>query len=200
MRNDELTIGILGLQGAISEHLNHIKSLGAKGVIIKKPVQLEDIDGLILPGGESTTMRKLIDRYGFLEPLKNFSKLGKPIFGTCAGMVLVAKEITDSTESHLHLMDVRVKRNAFGRQRDSFEAYLDIKGLKDPFHAVFIRAPYIDSANKNVEILATFDDHIVAARQNHLLVSAFHPELTEDNRFLELFVHMVKNQKAASIY
>ncbi|MCR1836175.1 pyridoxal 5'-phosphate synthase glutaminase subunit PdxT [Oceanobacillus caeni] len=195
----KLTIGVLGLQGAIEEHVKHIHDLGLQSLIVKKPEQLKDVNGLILPGGESTTMRKLIDRYGFFEPLKEFSNKGIPIFGTCAGMVLIAKEIIDSNTSHLNLMDISVKRNAFGRQVDSFVTALDVRGLNDPFNAIFIRAPYIESAGKNVEILATYDGKIVAAKQDHILVSSFHPELTDDNRFLELFVEMVKEPKVEMV-
>lgn len=190
-----LVIGVLGLQGAVTEHINQIEASGCRGVIVKKPEQLKEIDGLILPGGESTTMRKLIDRYGFLEPLKQFSKQHKPLFGTCAGMVLVAKELSASSEAHLQLMDVRVKRNAFGRQKESFEAALPIKGHDVPFSAVFIRAPYIEKASQHVEILATYENHIVAAKQDHILVTAFHPELTNDTRLVELFIDMVKKSK-----
>ncbi|MFB4474866.1 pyridoxal 5'-phosphate synthase glutaminase subunit PdxT [Oceanobacillus caeni] len=195
----KLTIGVLGLQGAIEEHVKHIHDLGLQSLIVKKPEQLKDVNGLILPGGESTTMRKLIDRYRFFEALKEFSNKGIPIFGTCAGMVLIAKEIIDSNTSHLNLMDISVKRNAFGRQVDSFVTALDVRGLNDPFNAIFIRAPYIESAGKNVEILATYDGKIVAAKQDHILVSSFHPELTDDNRFLELFVEMVKEPKVEMV-
>ncbi|MFW2109087.1 pyridoxal 5'-phosphate synthase glutaminase subunit PdxT [Bacillus spizizenii] len=187
-------IGVLGLQGAVSEHVKQIKALGLEAVVIKKPEQLEQIDGLILPGGESTTMRKLIDRYDFFDPLKEFYKAGKVIFGTCAGMVLVAKELA-SDESYLEIIDISVKRNAFGRQIASFEVDLDITGLEDPFKAVFIRAPYIESAGQNVEVLAKYDGKIVAAREGNVLTCAFHPELTADTRFLQLFVEMVEEQK-----
>lgn len=184
------TIGVLGLQGAVQEHMKQIEELGHKALIIKKPEQLEQIDGLILPGGESTTMRRLIDRYDFFEPIQTFHSQNKPIFGTCAGMVLVAKEISDSADSHLNLMDIRVKRNAFGRQKDSFEAELSLKGIAEPVNAVFIRAPYIESVGQEVEILATYERHIVAAKQNNILVSSFHPELTDDTSFLQLFIDM----------
>lgn len=186
----KLTIGVLGLQGAVQEHMKQIEELGHKALIIKKPEQLEQIDGLILPGGESTTMRRLIDRYDFFEPIQTFHSQNKPIFGTCAGMVLVAKEISDSADSHLNLMDIRVKRNAFGRQKDSFEAELSLKGIAEPVNAVFIRAPYIESVGQEVEILATYERHIVAAKQNNILVSSFHPELTDDTSFLQLFIDM----------
>ncbi|WP_042142147.1 pyridoxal 5'-phosphate synthase glutaminase subunit PdxT [Paucisalibacillus sp. EB02] len=190
-----MKIGVLGLQGAIQEHIKQIEALGCTGVIIKHPEQLELIDGLILPGGESTTMRKLIDRYGFFEPIKQFSANDKPIFGTCAGMVLVAKELSESHDGHLGLMDICVKRNAFGRQVESFEAKLDVSGMEIPYPAVFIRAPYIEKAYTNVDVLATYENNIVAAKQDHILVSAFHPELTGDTRFLQLFVEMVKDSR-----
>lgn len=192
---NKLTIGVLGLQGAIEEHVQHIQSLGLNAIVVKKPMQLEEIDGLILPGGESTTMRKLIDRYGFLEALKKFSADQKPIFGTCAGMVLVARELCGSNVTHLGIMDISVKRNAFGRQRESFEADLEVKGLDAPYHAIFIRAPYIERVGQNVEILAEVDGHIVAARQGHILTTAFHPELTNDSRILNIFIEMVKERK-----
>lgn len=190
-----MKIGVLGLQGAVEEHIKQITALGLEGITIKQPEQLQEIDGLILPGGESTTISRLIHRYGFTDPIKKFAKSKKPIFGTCAGMVLLAKELSGSEDSHLGLMDICVKRNAFGRQRDSFEAKLDVKGIADPFTAVFIRAPYVESAVTHVEILATYNEHIVAAKQEHLLVSSFHPELTGDTRFLELFVSMVTEYK-----
>ncbi len=195
----KIKIGVLGLQGAIQEHINQIEMLGCFGVIIKNPEQLEEVDGLILPGGESTAIRKLIDRYGFFDPLKQFSSNHKPIFGTCAGMVLVAKELSESQDSHLGLIDICVKRNAFGRQKESFEAELTVKGIKTSYPAVFIRAPYIERANENIEILATYDNQIVAAKQNHILVSSFHPELTGDTRFLQLFVDMVKESLKTTV-
>lgn len=184
-------VGVLGLQGAVQEHIKHIEALGHSGIVIKKPEQLEQIDGLILPGGESTTMRRLIDQYEFIEPIQRFHSKNNPIFGTCAGMVLVAKEIADSPDTHLCLMDIRVKRNAFGRQKESFEANLSVKGSSGPFNAIFIRAPYIETTGVEVEVLATYDNHIVAAKQNNILVSSFHPELTSDTRFLNLFIEML---------
>lgn len=184
------TIGVLGLQGAVEEHIKQIEAVGLQGAVIKRAEQLESIDGLILPGGESTTMRRFIDQYGFLEPLKDFGAR-KPIFGTCAGMVLLANELTGSEAAHLQLIDMKVKRNAFGRQVDSFEAELQVKGMDAPFPAVFIRAPFVEAAGPDVEILATYDGNIVAARQGHILATAFHPELTGDMRFMELFAEMV---------
>jgi pyridoxal 5'-phosphate synthase pdxT subunit len=186
-----VTIGVLGLQGAVREHILSLEACGAKAVIIKKVEQLEDIDGLILPGGESTTMRKLIDQFGFMEPIRNFAKVGKPLFGTCAGLILLAKELVDHPEPHLGLFDVTVERNSFGRQIDSFEEELYINGLEEPFIGVFIRAPHIVRAGENVEILAKHDGRIVAAREGHILGCSFHPELTDDHRFTSLFVDMV---------
>lgn len=187
-----LNIGVLGLQGAVEEHIKKIQELGYHGTIIKKPDQLEQIDGLILPGGESTTLRKLMDSYGFFQPLLEFSANKKPIFGTCAGMVLLAKKLEGSEEAYLKLMDIRVKRNAFGRQRESFEVTLPIQGFTSDFPAVFIRAPYIESVGNQVEVLSTYKGHIVAAKQEQILVTAFHPELTEDPRFFQLFIQMIK--------
>lgn len=184
------TIGVLGLQGAIQEHLLQIEAVGCQSKIIKHPNELTEIDGLILPGGESTTMRRLIDLYGFLEPLQRFGKK-KPIFGTCAGMVLLANELANEETPHLQLIEMKVKRNAFGRQIDSFEEKLKVKNLNTPYPAVFIRAPYVESASPQVEVLATVDSHIVAARQGHILVTSFHPELTDDIRFMALFKEMV---------
>lgn len=188
-----ITIGVLGLQGAIAEHQKQLEHLGVEAVLIKKPEQLQEIDGLIIPGGESTAIGKLMRRYGFIEPIQAFSALGKPIFGTCAGMVLVAKDIGEEA-SHLNIMDISVQRNGFGRQRDSFEVVISVKGIEQPISAVFIRAPYIETVGEEVEVLATVDDKIVAAKQNHLLVSSFHPELTDDTQFLQLFIEIVKQK------
>ncbi|PLT31958.1 pyridoxal 5'-phosphate synthase glutaminase subunit PdxT [Bacillus sp. V5-8f] len=187
-----VTIGVLGLQGAVREHVRSIEASGASAVIVKKAEQLNDIDGLIIPGGESTTMRRLIDKYGFMEPLREFAKQGKPMFGTCAGLILLAKRIEGYKEAHLGVLDVLVERNSFGRQVDSFEANLAIKGMEDPFTAVFIRAPHIREAGENVEILAEHNGRIVAARQGQFLGCSFHPELTDDHRLTNYFIEMVK--------
>jgi len=190
------TIGVLGLQGAVSEHVRSIEACGADAVVVKKTEQLDELDGLILPGGESTTIRKLMDQYGFIEPLKEFAKKGKPMFGTCAGLIILAKEVVGYTEPHLGLFDVTVERNSFGRQVDSFEAELSIKGLAEPFIGVFIRAPHIVSAGEQVEILAQHEGKIVAARHGQFLGCSFHPELTNDHRFTELFIKMVRESVA----
>lgn len=186
-------IGVVALQGAVEEHLKQIINTGSEAVIVKHPKQLEKLDGLIIPGGESTAIGRLMARYGFIDAIKDFSNQKKPIFGTCAGMVLVAKELEGSESAHLEIMDITVKRNGFGRQIDSFEANIEIKGMEAPFQALFIRAPYILSTGDQVEILARIDEKIVAARCDHLLVSAFHPELTDDNRFYKMFSEMVES-------
>ncbi|MFZ3577655.1 pyridoxal 5'-phosphate synthase glutaminase subunit PdxT [Virgibacillus sp. DJP39] len=186
------TIGVLALQGAVREHIRSIEESGAKAVEIKRTEQLNDIDGLIFPGGESTTMRRLINSYGFFEALKEFGGKGKPIFGTCAGLILMATEIEGQETGHLGLMNMKVARNAFGRQVASFEQELVIKHVAEDFNAVFIRAPYILEAGPEVEVLATYQDRMVAAKQGHYLCTAFHPELTDDNRFVEYFVKMVE--------
>ncbi|PLT28777.1 pyridoxal 5'-phosphate synthase glutaminase subunit PdxT [Peribacillus deserti] len=186
------TIGILGLQGAVEEHLKSIVSAGHQGTVIKLPHQLDGIDALIIPGGESTAIRKLMDQFGFVEKIQAFSALKKPIFGTCAGMVLLAERVSGSEDSHLGLMDITVQRNAFGRQKESFEAEIPVEGLLNPFPAVFIRAPYIEQAGSEVEVLATCEGSIVMARQNHLLACSFHPELTDDPGVLLIFLEMVE--------
>lgn len=185
-------VGVLGLQGAVSEHIRSIEASGAEAMIVKKVEQLKDIDGLILPGGESTTMRRLMDQYGFMEPLREFASGGKPMFGTCAGLILLAKEVIDYEEPHLGLMDVTVERNSFGRQVDSFEAELIIEGIDKPFVGVFIRAPHIVDVGEKVEILAKHEGRIVAAREGQFLGCSFHPELTEDHRLTKLFIEMIK--------
>jgi 5'-phosphate synthase pdxT subunit len=191
-----MKIGVLGLQGAVQEHVRSIEACGAEAVIVKKVEQLEGIDGLILPGGESTTMRRLMDKYGFIEPLKQFAAAGKPMFGTCAGLILLAKRIVGYDEPHLGLMDITVERNSFGRQRESFEAELSIAGVADRFVGVFIRAPHIVEVGEDVEILAKYEGRIVAARQGQFLGCSFHPELTDDHRMTQYFLNMVKEANA----
>lgn len=185
-------IGVLGLQGAVREHAQMIQALGEEAVIIKQKEQLASVDGLILPGGESTTIRRLIDQYDFYEPLVQFGKAGKPILGTCAGLILLANEISGQNDTHLGLIDIKAVRNGFGRQRDSFEATISIKGVAENFEAVFIRAPYIEEVGPNVEVLATYDGRIVAAQEGNIICSAFHPELTNDRRMTQYFVDMVR--------
>ncbi|MDN4638525.1 pyridoxal 5'-phosphate synthase glutaminase subunit PdxT [Bacillus sp. PsM16] len=190
-----LTIGVLGLQGAVREHIQSIEACGAAGKIIKRVEELEIVDGLFIPGGESTTMRRLMDTYQFIEPIKAFAAQGKPIFGTCAGLIMLAKHIEDREDAHLGLLNVSVARNSFGRQVDSFEADVEVKGLDAPFTGVFIRAPHIISADESVEVMAEYDGRIVMAKENNILGCSFHPELTDDHRLTQLFVEMVESYK-----
>ena len=191
-------IGVLALQGAVSEHLDSIRLAGGEGVAVKRTEQLADLDGLIIPGGESTTIGKLMRKYGFIEAIRGFSDAGKPIFGTCAGMIVLARKLEGGEEPHLSLMDITVARNAFGRQRESFETDLEVKGFDTPVRAVFIRAPLIREVGEGVEVLATFRGEIVLARQGHLLASSFHPELTSDTRLHGLLLDMARQRAAAA--
>ncbi|MFD1362627.1 pyridoxal 5'-phosphate synthase glutaminase subunit PdxT [Lentibacillus salinarum] len=190
-------IGVLALQGAVREHIRSIEATGATAVEIKRKEQLDEIDGLILPGGESTTMRRLIDSYCFFDAIREFGGQGKPIFGTCAGLILMASHIEGRTGGHLGLMHMTVARNAFGRQVASFEANLNVKHIGDDVNAVFIRAPYIVTADSDVDVLTTYDNRIVAAKQGHYLCTAFHPELTDDNRLIAYFAGMVEQSEQA---
>ncbi|PLS01532.1 pyridoxal 5'-phosphate synthase glutaminase subunit PdxT [Neobacillus cucumis] len=190
-----IKIGVLALQGAVREHINSLEECGVEAVAVKRKEELEDLDGLILPGGESTAIRRLIDKYDFMDALKEFARSGKPMFGTCAGLILLAKELVGYDESHIGVMDIKVERNSFGRQVDSFEADLAIKDVADCFPAVFIRAPHIVEAGENVEILSKHNDRIVAAREGQFLGCSFHPELTENHAITAYFVEMVKESK-----
>ncbi|GLY12932.1 pyridoxal 5'-phosphate synthase glutaminase subunit PdxT [Pseudobacillus badius] len=192
-------IGVLGLQGAVREHIRSIEAAGAEGIVVKKKEQLDELDGLILPGGESTTMRRLVDRYGFMEPLREFGRQGKPMFGTCAGLIMLANKIVGYDEPHIGLMDIMVERNSFGRQRESFEADLPIKGVADSYTAVFIRAPHIVSVGEETEVLAEYDGRIVAAKDRNFLACSFHPELTDDHSLTNYFVEMVKQAKLTHV-
>ncbi|MED4073641.1 pyridoxal 5'-phosphate synthase glutaminase subunit PdxT [Priestia endophytica] len=193
------TIGILALQGAVREHAKAFERAGAEVVLVKKVEQLESIDGLVLPGGESTTMRRLIDKYGFMEPLKAFAAQKKPMFGTCAGLILLASDLIGYSEPHLGVMDIKVERNSFGRQRESFEAALSIKGVGEDFIGVFIRAPHIVEVGQDVEVLAMHGDRIVAAQQGSFLGCSFHPELTDDYRLAQHFVQMVETSSKETV-
>ncbi len=191
-----MNIGVLALQGAVAEHIRSIGLAGGQGVAVKRTEQLAEIDGLIIPGGESTTIGKLMRKYGFIEAIRDFAGQGKPVFGTCAGLIVLAERLEGSEEPHLGLMDMTVARNAFGRQRESFETDLDVKGIDTPLRAVFIRAPLIKQVSERVEVLSEYRGEIVTARQGNLLASSYHPELTDDYRLHELFIHMA--QEAAS--
>lgn len=191
----DIKVGVLGLQGAVREHMNAIEANGATAVLVKNKEELNEVDGLIIPGGESTTMRRLIDKYDFMKPLKKFAESGKPMFGTCAGLILLAKSIEGYKEPHIGVMDVHVERNSFCRQVDSFEANLDIANVAEDFTAVFIRAPHIVSAGENVEVLAKHNGRIVATREGQFLGCSFHPELTQDHRLTGYFISMVDESK-----
>jgi 5'-phosphate synthase pdxT subunit len=186
-------IGVLALQGAFREHILSVEALDASAVAVRLPHQLDDCDGLIIPGGESTAISKLMASYGFYEPIAARHAEGMAIWGTCAGAILIAKDIVDGVPGQrgLDLMNISVRRNAYGRQVDSFEADLDFKHIGEPYRGVFIRAPWIERAGEGVEVLAEHERHIVAARQGKLLATTFHPELTGDPRIHRLFVESV---------
>ncbi len=186
-----MRVGVLALQGDVREHLTVIASLGHTGVAVRYPEDLDDIDALIIPGGESTTIGKLADRFELLEPMKKRIAEGLPTLGTCAGMILLAKATTGEPQYLIGELDITVERNAFGRQVDSFEADLDIDGLNEPFHAVFIRAPLVVSTADDVEVLAAVDGRPVLVRQGHMMAAAFHPELTKDDRIHRMLISSV---------
>ncbi|HTS15076.1 MAG TPA: pyridoxal 5'-phosphate synthase glutaminase subunit PdxT [Candidatus Sulfotelmatobacter sp.] len=191
---DGIRIGVLALQGAFAEHVAMLRQVGATPVEVRLPADLADVAGLILPGGESTTMRKLIDRWELRRPILDLAAAGAPVFGTCAGMILLAGEITDGDTPVLSLLDVAIKRNAFGRQLDSFETDLPVPVLgAGPVHAVFIRAPVLERVGPDVQVLASLPDgRVVAVRQGHVLATAFHPELAGEPRFHRLVMTMAE--------
>ncbi len=193
-----MKIGILGFQGAFIEHQRHIAAIGHEPVVVRYPEQLTELDGIILPGGESTTMGKLLNRTGMMEPLRLRILQGLPVWGTCAGMILLAKELVNDTVCHLGVMDIAVKRNAYGTQIDSFEVDVKIPEVcANPVPLVFIRAPYITEVKENVDVLCRVDDNIVAARQDNMLATSFHPELTGNSAFHRYFADMCKNKKSS---
>jgi 5'-phosphate synthase pdxT subunit len=188
------TVGVLALQGDVREHLAALRSAGVEAVEVRRPDELDGLDGIVVPGGESTTIGRLLTIFGLLEPLRARIAEGLPAYGSCAGMILLANEVRDGKPGQPTLggLDVVVRRNAFGRQVDSFETDLDVAGVDGgPVHAVFIRAPWVEEAGPGVEVLAEAAGHPVAVRQGHLLATAFHPELTGDARVHELFVGML---------
>ncbi len=188
-----MKIGVLALQGAFIEHVKMLRALGVEAVEVRLPQDLEGLDGLIIPGGESTTIGKLAVMYDLMEPLRAFAE-EKPVWGTCAGMIFMAKEI-GLNQPLLGLMDIVVERNAFGRQVDSFEADLSVAGMAEPFPAVFIRAPKLVEAKNGAQVIARLaDGTAVAAKEGHWLVTSFHPELTQDTRFHQYFLDMVKER------
>ncbi len=188
------SVGILALQGDFREHREMLVRMGHHACEVRKPSQLEPLDALIIPGGESTTIARLILSNGFQGPLREFCASGRPVWGTCAGAILLARDVDRLDRPGIEVMDISVHRNAFGRQVDSFEADIEIRGLEGgPFRAVFIRAPRIDSVRPPAEVLATLaDGTIVAARQGNLLATSFHPELTGDSRLHSYFLRMAE--------
>jgi pyridoxal 5'-phosphate synthase pdxT subunit len=187
-----MKIGVLALQGAFAEHVAALRAIGVEAVEVRLPEQLDDVDGLIIPGGESTTMRNLIRRWNMREPILALAERGAPLFGTCAGMIVLSRQIEGGEEPILPLLDVTVERNAFGRQLDSFETDLSVPLLGDtPVHAVFIRAPVIESVGPDVDVIARLDDgRIVAVREKNIVATSFHPELAGETRFHRLIATM----------
>ena len=192
-------IGVLAVQGAVREHVEAIREIGAEPVEVRLPRDLVDLDALVLPGGESTTMRRLIDAYGLREPIAAMARNGMPMLGTCAGMILLAERVADGDEPMFGLLDLEVRRNGYGRQLDSFEADLDLPSLGDaPLHGVFIRAPLVTGVGPRAEVLARDPGgRPVAVRQGRVLATAFHPELTGDRRIHRLLVDLIRDKGAA---
>ena len=187
-----MKVGVLALQGAFREHIAALKSLGVETVEVRLPAQLEGLDGLIIPGGESTAIAKLMDKYGFYEAIAAEHERGMAVWGTCAGMILVAQRVIEgiADQRSLSLMDIEARRNAFGRQINSFETPLQFAGIGE-VDAVFIRAPWIESVGTGVEVLAEYDGHVVACRQGDIMATAFHPELTGDSSVHRFFTEQV---------
>ncbi len=188
-----MKIGVLGFQGAVIEHQRHIEKLGEEAVVVRYPEQLNELDGIILPGGESTTIGKLLNRTGMMEPLRKKVQEGLPVWGTCAGMILLAKELENDTVRHIAVMDITVRRNAYGTQIDSFDTLADIPEVSEKaVPLVFIRAPYITRVGEGVKTLCELKGHIVAAQENNMLVTSFHPELTGHSAFHQYFIRMCR--------
>ncbi len=194
-----MKIGVLALQGAVAEHIRSLQAAGAEAVAVKRTEELEGLDGLVIPGGESTTIGKLMRKYGFMEAIQQFYASGRPLFGTCAGLIILADRIEGQEDAHLRLMNITVARNAFGRQRESFETDLDIKGIEGTVRAVFIRAPLIKATGDNVDVLSSYNGEIVTARQGLLLAASYHPELTDDFRLHAYFIEMAKEAAAQRV-
>ncbi|MGW6456476.1 pyridoxal 5'-phosphate synthase glutaminase subunit PdxT [Streptomyces sp. NPDC055078] len=188
-------VGVLALQGDVREHLTALADADADARPVRRPGELAGIDGLVVPGGESTTMSKLANLFGLMEPLRERVRAGMPVYGSCAGLIMLADKILDprSQQETIGGIDMIVRRNAFGRQNESFEAAVDLKGVPGgPVEGVFIRAPWVESVGAEVEILAEYGGHVVAVRQGNALATSFHPELTGDHRVHGLFVDMVR--------
>ena len=190
-----MKIGILALQGAFLEHKKMLDKLGATSIYIKEKSQLEEVDGIILPGGEGTAMGKLMREFNLLEPLKEKIENGMPVFGTCSGLILLAKKLVSDDTVHLGVMDIAVKRNDYGRQLGSFKYLGSIKGIEKKIEMVFIRAPYVETVGEEVEILGEVEGKIIAVKEKNMLGISFHPELTEDTTLHEYFLNMVEKNK-----
>ena len=195
--SDQLTIGVLALQGDYDAHRETLSRLAVNSVLVRKPEELDDIDGLIIPGGESSTFLKFLEREGFLTKLRDFVAQ-KPAFGTCAGPILLAKEVTNPKQESLGVLDIGIQRNAYGRQIDSLIMTCPTSLDGEPMEMVFIRAPRIDRTGSGVEVLAERDQHPVLVKQGKTLAATFHPELSADTRVHELFLNMVREQKNSS--
>ncbi|MEV0303577.1 pyridoxal 5'-phosphate synthase glutaminase subunit PdxT [Streptomyces prasinus] len=196
----DLVIGVLALQGDVREHLVALAAAGAVARPVRRPEELAGVDGMVLPGGESTTISKLAVLFGLMEPLRARVRGGMPVYGTCAGMILLADKILDprSGQETVGGVDMIVRRNAFGRQNESFEAAIDVRGVEGgPVHGVFIRAPWVESVGAGAEVIAEHGGHIVAVRQGNALATSFHPELTGDHRVHGLFADMARGYRAA---
>ncbi len=187
-----MIIGVSGIQGDFREHKWVIEKLGIETLVVRTPEDLEKVGGLIIPGGESTTMIRIMKRIGLFDVLKQKIQSGFPVYGTCAGLIVLAKEIENYPQESLEVIDIKVRRNAYGRQVDSFDEMVEIKGFNKPFKAIFIRAPRVEAWSEGVETLAFLDNHPIMLRQNNVLVTSFHPELTDDPRVHEYFVEMIK--------
>jgi 5'-phosphate synthase pdxT subunit len=184
-------VGVLALQGDFREHLHLLDGLGISPVPVKTPDALAAVDALVIPGGESTTIGKMATRFGLIDPLREAIGAGLPTYGTCAGLILLAGAVTEGDQPLIGALDVVVRRNAFGRQNESFEADLEIDGLDEPFHAVFIRAPWVEKVGSEVEILSEVDDHPVMVGQGNILATSFHPELTGDARIHRMLLEKI---------
>lgn len=187
-------VGVLALQGDFREHLAVVERLGAVGREIRLPSDLDGIDALIIPGGESTTIGKLATRFGLIEPLRQLINGGLPTYGTCAGLIFASSTVTEGSQPLLGVLDVAVQRNAFGRQKESFETDLEIDGFDALFHAVFIRAPWVEKVGSDVVVLASVEGHPVMVQQDNIIGTSFHPELTEDDRIHQMLIEMISRR------
>ena len=196
-----LRVGVLAMQGDFREHIDHLRTVGAEAVEVRTEAELDAVDGLIIPGGESTTIARLLIAFGLMEPLRRRIRGGMPVWGTCAGAIILARRVPGLDRPPLGVMDITVDRNAFGRQVDSFEAYLEVEGVEGGLvRAVFIRAPVISTVGRNVQVMAALPDgRIVACREGRMWATSFHPELTEESRIHRAFVAMVREVAAETV-